>query len=77
LKLAAGETASAVTATAEDTQGTIRPLTVEFVGAVPNFEWMTQVNLKLTDQIPAGDVKIRISLHGVTSNAVLAQVKLQ
>jgi len=77
LKLAAAETASAVTATAEDAQGTVRPLTVEFVGAVPNFEWMTQVNLKLTDQIPAGDVKIRISLHGVTSNAVLAQVKLQ
>jgi len=77
LKLAAGETASAVIATAEDSQGTVRQLTVEFVGAVPNFEWMTQVNLKLNDQIPAGDVKIRILLHGATSNPVLAQVKLQ
>lgn len=72
LKLAAGETASAVTATAEDSQGGVRPLTVEFVGKVPNFFWLTQVVLKLNDQIPTpGDVKIRITLHGETSNAVL------
>jgi hypothetical protein len=67
LKLAAGETASAVTATAEDSQGTIRPLTVEFVGKVPNFAWLTQVVVKLSDQIVPGDVKIRISLHGETN----------
>jgi uncharacterized protein (TIGR03437 family) len=78
LKLAAGETASAVTATAEDSVGTVRPLTVEFVGGVPNFGWLTQVGLKLNDQIPAaGDIKIRISLHGATSNAVLVAVKPQ
>lgn len=72
LKLAAGETASAVTATAEDSQGVVRPLTVEFVGKVPDFFWLTQVVLKLNDQIPIpGDVKIRITLHGETSNAVL------
>jgi len=62
LKLAAGETSSAVTATAEDSQGTIRPLEVEFVGA-PHFEGFTQVVLKLNDQFTlAGDLKIRISL---------------
>lgn len=41
LKLSAGETASAVTATAEDSQGTVRPLEVEFVGK-PLFEGFTQ-----------------------------------
>lgn len=76
-KLAAGEGASAVTATAEDSQGTIRPVVVEFAGS-PNFQGFTQVVLKLSDQLitaGAGDVKIRITLHGETSNAVLVGVK--
>jgi hypothetical protein len=78
LKLSAGETASAVTATAEDAVGTLRPLTVEFVGTPANFEWLSQVNLKLNDQIPVpADAKIRISLHGQTSNAVPVAVKAQ
>jgi len=75
VKLAAGENASAVTASAEDAGGGVRPLTVEFVGKVPNFDWLTQVVLKLSDQLPTGDQKIRISLHGVTSNFVLVSVQ--
>ena len=78
LKLSAGETAAAVTASAEDAQGTLRPLTVEFVGTPANFEWLSQVVLKLNDQIPVpADAKIRISLHGQTSNAVPVGVKAQ
>ena len=77
LKLGAGEPASAVTATAEDSTGTLRPLTVEFVGKVPNFTWLTQVVVRLSDQIVPGDVKIRISLHGETSNAVLVNLRTQ
>ena len=79
LKLAAGENASAVTATAEETGGTIRPLTVEFVGPVPNMnQWLTQVVLKLNDQITtAQDIKVRITVHGVTSNPVTVAVKPQ
>jgi Calx-beta domain-containing protein len=79
LKLANGETASAVTATAEDSVGTVRPLTVEFVGKIPNInDWITEVVLKLNDQITlTGDVKIKISLHGQTSNTVLVAVKPQ
>jgi Calx-beta domain len=77
LKLQQGETASAVTATAEDSTGALRPLTVEFVGKVPNHFWLTQVVVKLNDQIVPGDVKIRITLRGATSNAVLAATKAQ
>jgi Calx-beta domain len=79
LKLAAGETASAVIATAEDSVGTVRPLAVEYVGEVPNLNnWLTQVVLKQNDQITtAGDIKVRISLHGATSNPVLVAVKPQ
>jgi hypothetical protein len=76
LKLAAGENASAVTATAEDSVGTVRPLTVEFVAKVPTTDWLWQVILKLNDQItPPGDIKVRITVHGVTSNFVLVGLK--
>ena len=76
LKLAAGENASAVTATAEDSVGTIRTLTVEFVAKVPTTDWLWQVILKLNDQItPPGDIKVRITVHGVTSNFVLVGLK--
>lgn len=75
LKLAAGQT---VTATGEDSVGTIRPLTVEAVNQVPNMNnWLTQVTLKLNDQIPAGDMKVRIIWNGVTSNAVNVAVTAQ
>jgi hypothetical protein len=78
LKLANNETASAVTATAEDSQGTVRPLVVEFVGNVPTYDWLTQVNLKLNDQIAlTGDIKVKITLHGASSNTILVAVKPQ
>lgn len=75
LKLLAGEDASAVTATAEDSSGNVTPLSVEFVGAVPSFNWLTQVILKLNDQPTSGDIKIKITLHSVSSNAVLVGVR--
>ncbi len=75
LKLAPGDT---VTATAEDTGGTVRPLTVEFVGKPPTADWITQIVVKLNDQItPAQDVKVKITLNGVSSNTVLVAVKPQ
>ncbi len=76
-KLPNGEQASLVTASAEDSTGTVRPLTVESARKVPNFPWLTQVVVKLTDQIVPGDVKIRITAHGQTSNPVLVALKAQ
>ena len=75
LKLLPGENASAVTATAEDSSGNVRPLSVEFVGGVPSFNWLTQVTLKLNDQPTSGDAKIKITLHSVSSNVVLVGVR--
>ena len=73
LKLAAGDV---VTATAEDSVGTIRSLPVEDVRKVPATDWLWQVVLKLNDQItPPGDIKVRITVHGVTSNFVLVGLK--
>jgi len=76
LKLAAGEGASAVTASAEDPVGGVWPLTVEYVGRVPNQDWLWQVTLKLNNQITlTGDYKVRITVHGATSNFVLVAMK--
>lgn len=77
MKLNTGENAAAsVTATAEDSQGTVHPLTVEFAADVPGFNWLTQVVVKLNPQITTpGDVKIKINWMGQSSNTVLVALK--
>lgn len=76
--LSPGETASAVTATAWDSRSRSFSLKVEFVGKVPNLDWLTQVIVRLPDELAqAGDVRISINLHGQTSNEVLFNVAVQ
>ena len=71
LALQPGEGASAVTAGAEDASGPRYELRAEFVGPVPGFEWMTAVVLRLSDDLAdVGDVLVRVSYHGMTSNRV-------
>lgn len=74
--LLVGEDASAVTAQAEDSQHIIYPLTVEIVGKVPGFGWLTQVNVKLPEALAnPGDLSVSISLRGLTSNKVLISIR--
>src|SRR4030095_12133896 len=62
LSLANGETAAAVTADAEDGNHQHYPLTVEYVGTVSGFPWMTAVIVRLNDNLgDVGDVLIGIS----------------
>lgn len=75
LKLLTGENASAVTATAEDAVGNVSALSVESVGNVPSLSWLNQVVLKLNAQPTSGDLKIKINLHGASSNVVLVGVR--
>ena len=71
LQLQAGETATAVTADAEDATHTIYPLTVEHVGSVPDQPWASSVVVRLPPELPqAGDVLVRIKYRGVESNRV-------
>ena len=67
-----GEGASALTATAQDGVGTIYPLRVEYVSAVPNFPGVYMVILRLNDSMTSnlGDVLVRLNLHGMSSNRV-------
>lgn len=71
LTLAAGENASAVTSEAEDGALFQYPLTVEYVGPVPGFAWMTAVVVRLHDNLgDVGDVLVAITYHGMRSNRV-------
>src|SRR5215210_4958339 len=71
LELQAGETASAITADAEDASHTIYPLTVEHVGSVPDQPWASSLVVRLPENLPhAGDVLVRIKYRGLESNRV-------
>jgi hypothetical protein len=71
LDLYAAEGAKAFTAEAEASGRRIFPLRVESVGLVPGFEGLTQITIPLDDLMrDAGDVLLRISLRGMTSNRV-------
>ena len=76
LELRTGESISVVAAQAEDSAHTIYPLTVEYVGKVPNFDWLTQVNVRLPDRlVGAGDVLVSVSLRGAVSNKVIVGIR--
>lgn len=76
LELLPGENVSAVTAQAEDAQHQIYPLPVEFVGKVATFNWLTQLVIKLPDEIEgAGDVLLNINVHNQASNKVRISIQ--
>jgi uncharacterized protein GlcG (DUF336 family) len=71
LRLQTGESASDVTADAEDSNQRVYPLTVEFIGSVPDQPWATSIVLRLNDEMAdLGDVLVRIRYRGVASNRV-------
>ena len=71
LQLQPGETATAVTADAEDVDHHIYSLTVEHVGTVPNQTWLMSIIVRLPDDLAdVGDVLVRIRYGGLASNRV-------
>ncbi|HEX8097185.1 MAG TPA: hypothetical protein VF507_04085, partial [Pyrinomonadaceae bacterium] len=76
VELRPGEDVSVLTAQAEDSQQQVYPLAVEYVGKVSKFEWVTQVVVRLPDELKNLDgVRVSIKLRGATSNK--AQVRLR
>ena len=73
VELLPGESITAVSARAEDSQQRSFPLTVEYVGKVQDLDWLTQINVRLPDGL-AGDVWVSISLRGVPSNRALVRI---
>ena len=77
IDLNAGETSAVVTAQAEDSQNNTYPLTVEFVGKVPGYDWLTQKSSRFPDQHPRPETTwVSISLRGVPSNKAFVTMKL-
>lgn len=71
LSLQPGETLSSVTADAEDASHRHYNLLVEYVGPVPEQQWLTAVVLRLSDDLgDVGDVLVRVSHQGIGSNRV-------
>ncbi len=71
LRLEAGETASAVTAQAEDESHRVYPLTVESVATVPDQDWVSSVVVRLSNDLSdVGDVLVGVNYHGLASNRV-------
>jgi hypothetical protein len=74
--LVAGENSSAVMARAEDASGNVFPLTVEFVGKVPGFDWLTQIVVRLPDNTPAGQTLfVSATVREETTNKVRVRVQ--
>jgi len=71
VELRPGETVAVITAQAEDSQQRIYLLPVESINTVPQFPWLTQLTVKLPDELRgAGEVWLSVSLRGVRSNKV-------
>ncbi|HXQ73172.1 MAG TPA: PQQ-dependent sugar dehydrogenase [Pyrinomonadaceae bacterium] len=73
LELQAGEN---VTARLEDASLKVYPLTVEFVGKVPNFDSLAQVIVRLPNDTPSAQTLfVSVTLRGQTSNK--ARIRMQ
>lgn len=71
LRLAANESAEAVTAEALDGNHAIHTLPVEYVGPVPDRPWATSIIVKLNENMTdLGDVLVRVKYRNIWSNRV-------
>lgn len=76
LILGNGEDASFVTARAEDAQMNTYPLTVEYVGPVPGFNWLTEIVIVLPGNLPSGQsVLVSATWHTQTTNKARIRIK--
>jgi hypothetical protein len=76
LDLLPNEDKTAVTAQAEDALLNAYPLSIEFVGKVPGYVWLTEVVVALPDNLPSGqEVKVSITWHARTSNKARFKIR--
>lgn len=75
VNLAVGEPLSVVTAQAEIGQQVIQ-LQVDYVRAVPNFDWLTAICVRLPDQLAfTGEVTVSITARGLPSNKAFISLR--
>ncbi len=72
LALQPGEDISAIGVNAEDASRRPYQLKVEYLGTVPGLEWISQIILRVDENIDdVGDVALSLTYRGVVSNRVL------
>lgn len=72
LDLQPGDGPALVAAQADDGAGHVSPLNVEWIGRLPNFDWITVVIVKLPDELAnANQALVSITAHNQSSNTVL------
>jgi hypothetical protein len=72
IELTPGEGPSDLTVQAQDSQNRVYPLVVEDVRKVPNFDWLSQIVVRLPDSIESdGDFQISITFRGTVGNKAL------
>jgi probable HAF family extracellular repeat protein len=70
IEIVAGENTPPPTVQAENAQHQLIDLPIEFIGTIPNASWLTQITVRLPDQLnTAGELQLRISFRGQTSSA--------
>ncbi len=75
IDLLPGDDSSIVTAQGEDLQSNTFSLPVEAVTKVPSFDWLTQVTVRLPDQVAnLNQAMVRVSCRGQTSNPAIIQI---
>jgi hypothetical protein len=75
LDLQPGDGPAIVAAQADDGNGHLYPLNVEWIGRLPNFDWITVVIAKLPDELAsANQALISITAHNQSSNTVLVSL---
>ncbi|HKC62726.1 MAG TPA: hypothetical protein VKB86_03770, partial [Pyrinomonadaceae bacterium] len=76
LELMPTENSSAISVQAEDNESHVYPLTIEYVGKMPDLDWMTQIVVKLPDEITnAQQVWLTVRLRDVVSNRAFINIK--
>lgn len=76
VELSPGESPSIVQVQAEDGQSAIYPMTVEYVGKVPNLDWLTQVIVRPHEGLKdGGDLWINVVVRGQFSNKAMVSLK--
>lgn len=76
VSLLPGDNTGAITAQAEDSQHRLYSLPVEYVGTILNFDWLTQINVTLPEELRGvGNVWLSITVRGEVSNRVMINIQ--
>jgi len=76
LSLMPGDSFSSVTVQAEDSQQRSYLLPAEFVGTVPQYEWLTQIVVRLPEEVASAQtLRVNVSYRGALSNKAMISVK--